>query len=60
MQQINGYSIIKFLKIRRFELLDSLSSYFKYFISLLWSQDPKDRPYFSDIVQIFDSGIILK
>lgn len=53
--------IIEFLNThpKRFTLPAHIPSYYKYFLFLLWNQNPLERPSFSDIVKIFDAGIIM-
>ena len=61
IRNVNSYNIMKFLEAgRRFDLSDQIPSYFKQLISLAWHQNPLERPDFTDIVRLFDSGIIFK
>ena len=55
----NSFTITRFLQTKRFSLPDSIPSYFKQLISILWHQDPIERPTFSDVVQFFECGILL-
>ena len=43
----------------RFLLPSSVPSYFRQLITLRWDKDPSERPSFSDIIDLFDAGIIL-
>lgn len=51
---------IDFLSDKRFKLPDEIfPSYFQLLISLLWQNNPNDRPSFSDVVSLFDAGVML-
>lgn len=43
----------------RFFLPSSIPSYFRQLITLGWDKDPNERPSFSDIIDLFDAGVIL-
>lgn len=43
----------------RFDLPSTVPSYFRQLITLTWDEDPNERPDFSDIIDLFDAGIIL-